>query len=59
MFEENLSEFFAHKLKDSKLNIYFDSKPELQRQKIDIADNGDSTLQDCLVLFGEPEQLDE
>lgn len=34
-------------------------KIETVKEKIDYADNGDTKLQECLKLFGEPEQLDE
>lgn len=59
MFEEGLFDYFAHKLRDVKLNLFFEKKVDIAREKVDLADNGDSTLQDCLGLFGEPEQLDE
>ena len=58
LFEWNVVEFFSHKLRDAKLNIFLEKKLEAIKQKVDLADNGDTTLQDCLALFGEPEQLD-
>ena len=48
-------------LKVGEVRLYVNLTPKLEQNKVrvDLASTGDTSIKDCITMFGEPEKLDE